>query len=63
MAFYYYFLNPGSIQDEPDKSMDAYNELTEEFPKSLLILDVGTLRNFIKESVEKYYNINDEDND
>ena len=32
-SFYYYFLNP-------DNSSEDYNQLTEEYPKTLLLLDV-----------------------
>ena len=53
-SFYFYFLNP-------ENKTEDYNQLTDEYPKSLLILDVGTLNNFIAESVEKFYNIDNDD--
>lgn len=54
MAFYYYFLNP-------EKELDEYNGLGEEYPKNRVFYKVNDLQEYVQNSVKKYNNIEEDD--
>jgi hypothetical protein len=48
-------LNPKN--DEGEYDLDPYNELAEEYPKDQVFYALDELKDFISNSVTKYYNI------
>jgi hypothetical protein len=41
----------------PDKESDDYNSLSEEYPKNAVFYTINDLRDFVEDSVGKFYNV------